>query len=541
MQALHALQVALGTAADADMKEITLPSLQLYSDLPREWPMARLCISNKQVNRLVRTFLWRRVAESALRGTPFGNIPEEINRDYIEDLRRISEAFAAPLSNLFAFAKQAHKLCPFIPQNQLALYANPLFWQYGLFAFVSRCCAHNNQHRSQMASAAKAVLTKQDKSSEKDVDALTFMQTVVMSFARGMEYGEQTLPINDLFVYFPVQLVPALVTAMEQQRFASVEVKGGCGYRPRKQGEEDNPLLVVGVYNKEITYDRYPRMPDTSWAARAYTCGAIDPSLGQAMSFPSLLQLKLRIEVPLWRNVAEGKHLSPDSQVEESDTDSPASGSRERSPRYAQPVPVGGVDVPEVETEVATEEEDTVEEPTYAFARGFGRFVIRYTRLATALGNFEQGSIQTESTAVAYWLTSGLKVAMARVGWNLLSPRYGLTRLPGELLKRYYSQGYPQLQEEDRPYHQYGPIVYTEDRWDELLTWLSGDPMLRKNLARYKQELRRQQGAGRDDSGARNKSRRTIPPPGTSSSSSAAHPPNRSQPPLPPPPHWWWQ
>ena len=67
-----------------------------------------------------------------------------------------------------------------------------------------------------------------------------------MSFVRGMEYGEQTLPINDLFVYFPVQLVPALVTAMEQQRFASVEVKGGCGYRPRKQGEEDNPLLVVG-------------------------------------------------------------------------------------------------------------------------------------------------------------------------------------------------------------------------------------------------------------------------------------------------------
>ena len=102
----------------------------------------------------------------------------------------------------------------------------------------------------QMAGAARAALPKQEKSSEKDVDALTFMQTVVMSFVRGMEYGEQTLPVNDLFVYFPVQLVPALVTAMEQQRFASVEVKGGCGYRPRKQGEEDNPLLVVGVYNK---------------------------------------------------------------------------------------------------------------------------------------------------------------------------------------------------------------------------------------------------------------------------------------------------
>ena len=109
----------------------------------------------------------------------------------------------------------------------------------------------NNQHRRQIASAAKAALTKQDKSCEKDVDALTFMQTVVMSFVRGMEYGEQTLPVNDLFVHFPVQLVPALVTAMEQQRFASVEVKGGCGYRCGyrlcKQGEEDNPLLDGAV------------------------------------------------------------------------------------------------------------------------------------------------------------------------------------------------------------------------------------------------------------------------------------------------------
>ena len=107
------------------------------------------------------------------------------------------------------------------------------------------------------------------------------------------------------------QLVPALVAAMEQQRFASVGVKGGCGYQPRKQGEEDNPLLVVGVHNKEIIHDRYPRMPHTSWAARAYTCSAIDPSLGQAMSFPSLLQLKLRIEVPPWRNVAEANTQTP--------------------------------------------------------------------------------------------------------------------------------------------------------------------------------------------------------------------------------------
>ena len=443
MQALHVHQVAAHAAADTDKKRVALPSLQLYSDLPREWPMARLCISNKQVNRLVRTFLWRRVAESSLRSTYFGDIPEEVNPAYIGDLHRISEAFAAPLANLFAFAKQGHQPCSFIPQKQLALYANPLFWQYGLFVFVSRHCSYNNQQRRQNASAAKAALSKQEESGEKDVDALTFMQTVIMSFVRGMEYGDQTLPINDLFVYLPVQILPALVTAMEQQGFTQAEVKGDWGYRPRKQGAEDNPLLVVGVYNKEIAYDHYPRMPDTSWAARAYTCGAIDPSLGQAMSFPSLLQLKLRIEVPLWRDVAEAKHPPADPPSAESDTDSDATGSKERSPRYAQPVPVGAADPPEAEAEEATEEEDIVAEPTYTFAQGYGRFVIRYTRLATALGNFEQGNIQTESAVVAHWVTSGLEVAMSRVGWNLLSPRHALTKLPGDILKNYYYNGYP--------------------------------------------------------------------------------------------------
>ena len=69
------------------------------------WPMARLYISNKQVNRFVRTILGRWVPERALRGTYFGDIPTEMNRSYIADLLRIREAFAAPLANLFVFVK----------------------------------------------------------------------------------------------------------------------------------------------------------------------------------------------------------------------------------------------------------------------------------------------------------------------------------------------------------------------------------------------------------------------------------------------------
>ena len=59
--------------------------------------------------------------------------------------------------------RQEHQPCSFIPQKQLALYANLLFCQYGLLAFVSGCCAFNNKHRRKNASAAKVAPSKQEK------------------------------------------------------------------------------------------------------------------------------------------------------------------------------------------------------------------------------------------------------------------------------------------------------------------------------------------------------------------------------------------
>ena len=545
MQALYDYQNAARTAREADRQRVPLPSLQIYSDLPREWPMARLAISNKQINRLVRTFLWRRVTEQALHGSSFVDIPDEINQAYIGDLLRISEAFAAPLSNLFAFVKSGHPACPFITQKQLALYASPRFWQYGLLAFIARCCSFDNQHRHQGTGTAQAVEGTPETTKEKDVDALTFMRTVIMSFVRGMEHGEQTLPTNDLFVYLPVQILSDLVVAMERQGFAPAEVKGGYGYRPKEEGAEDNPLLVVGVHTKDIAYDRYPRMPDTSWAERAYSSGALDPSLGQAFSFPSLLQLRLRIEVPLWRDLTTARCPTADLPAEE-DSASDATGSAERSPRLALPVPVGLADTPDEGTEEATEEEDMVDEPSYAFAKGYGRFGIGYTRLATALGNFEQGDIEAESAVVAQWLTSGIRVAMSRTGWNLLSPRYMLTKVPAAVLSDYYCNGYPFTPKmADRPYNQYGPNLYTEARWDQLCKWLTGNPEFRLQLAGHKQALRDHMGYSQETSDPSAKARRTVPPPGAGSSSSAAGSSWHSRPPPSPSPsgwtYGWWQ
>ena len=108
-------------------------------------------------------------------------------------------------------------------------------------------------------------------------------------------------------------------------------------------------------------------MSDTSWAERAYTCGALDPSLGQSTSFPSLLQLKLRIEVPLWRDFADARHPSV-GPSEESDIDSDVTGAKELSPRYAQPVPVGAAELLEVEAEEATEDASPFDTGGLSFA-----------------------------------------------------------------------------------------------------------------------------------------------------------------------------
>ena len=118
----------------------------------------------------------------------------------------------------------------------------------------------------------------------------------------------------------------------------------------------------------------------------------------------------MRIEVPLWRDLTTAKHPNVDLPAEE-DSASDTTGSAERSPKLALPVPVGLAEPPEVGTEEATEDEDMMAEPNYTFAKGCGRFGMGYTRQATAFGNFEQGSTEAESAVVAQWLTSGLRVA----------------------------------------------------------------------------------------------------------------------------------
>ena len=64
----------------------------------------------------------------------------------------------------------------------------------------------------------------------------------------------------------------------------------------------------------------------------------------------------------------------------------------------------------------------------------------------------------------------------------------------------------------DRPYNQYGPHLCSEDRWDQLCTWLTGNSNFRLQLAGHKQALRDHMGYSQEASDPSNKARRTVSP-----------------------------
>ena len=81
----------------------------------------------------------------------------------------------------------------------------------------------------------------------------------------------------------------------------------------------------------------------------------------------------MRIEVPGWRDLATARNPTVDQPAEE-DSDSDDTGSAERSPRLALPVPVGMAETQADEADEATEDETMNAEPSYAFAKGYGSF-----------------------------------------------------------------------------------------------------------------------------------------------------------------------
>ena len=144
---------------------------------------------------------------------------------------------------------------------------------------------------------------------------------------------------------------------------------------------------MVGAYRKDIKYEGNLDMPYTPWAARAFESRALDSALGQSMSFPSLPKILLRVEVPL-TDLGKARDPPPNTNVSESEAESSITGTREPSPIYAQPVPVGGEDDLVQPEDVPSEEEGPDAYPTYLVPQRHGRFAFRWSRLSTAADNF---------------------------------------------------------------------------------------------------------------------------------------------------------
>ena len=131
---------------------------------------------------------------------------------------------------------------------------------------------------------------------------------------------------------------------------------------------------------------------------------------------------------------------------------------------------------------------------------------------------------------------------MSRIGWNLISTRFSLTKVPSPILSVYYCKGYPLTPKmADRPYNQYGTIHYSEEKWDELCRWLTGNPTFRLQLASHKQALRDHMGYSQETADPSNKARRIEAGSSTTAAGSSWH----SKPPPPPSPsgwsYGWWQ
>ena len=90
--------------------------------------------------------------------------------------------------------------------------------------------------------------------------------------------------------------------------------------------------------------------------------------------------------------------------------------------------------------------------------------------------------------------------------------RFSLTKVPSAVLSDYYRKGHPFTPKmADRPYNQYGTIHYSEDKWDQLCGWLTGNPTFRLQLASHKQAFRDHMGHSQETADPSNKARRTDP------------------------------
>ena len=299
--------------------------------LPREWPLARTSVSIRRVSVLLRITLLRRLAELSFRGFAFTELPREVVvvKEVRRDVDGICGAVAYHLAALFSFLRQNNPQGMATDSAELALYAEPAFWQYGRLSFCANTCESKTAEAGGVTPQAAA--RANTPAVEPSRNALALMQTGIMSFGRNLNLGKPNLPVGDTHVYFPVQIVHRLMRQFHALGYQEVTPQDGLGYR-RNSGPEraDNPYIIVQAFEMQHAYADRPALPYTPRLAKAYRQGMLDANYGQSISFPSTYKCCFRLEVPVWSDADNARSLPETAKA----TDAPAT--------LAQPVSLAG-------------------------------------------------------------------------------------------------------------------------------------------------------------------------------------------------------
>ena len=427
------------------------PPVALYANLPTEWPLARISVYTRHIGVLLRVTLNRRLAELSFRGVEFQHLPREVIKHTREDFDAICGAMAAQLAALFAFLQQSEEKPQKTDQAELALYAGPTYWLYGLLSFCAKSCEAKTAEAGGEPDFRTSKERKQDSSApalEPTRNSLALMQTVVMSFARGLYLGKPELP--HVHVYFPVQIVHKVIAQCEALKLKEGSLAAAERYRHNVDNAANNPYVIVGVHEGRCSREQYPPIPKTPILAMAYEEGMLDASFGQIVSFASFYQTSFRVEVPLWHKLKDGiADPALDSQT------APRRGPARETPVDKGPSPRSSGDAtksPDARTDRAEEnaDEETTEEESYVPATGQGCFSFDMSLLQRAAQTFAKRSVADHYMQVARWLHTGLATTISRKSWHLLSKHRAHTITPLALLRVHFKIGYLSTEQSDR-------------------------------------------------------------------------------------------
>ena len=468
--AVHAAQDAQEVQA-AELGQPVAPPVALYANLPTEWPPARISVYARRIGVLLRVTLNRRLAELSFRGVEFLHLPREVIKHIREDFDAICGAMAAQLAALFAFLQPSEEKPQKTDQAELALYADPTYWLYGLLSFCAKSCEAKTAEAGGEPDFRTIKERKQDSSApalEPTRNSLALMQTVVMSFARGLYLGKPELPIDHVHVYFPVQIAHKVIAQCEALKLKEGPLAADERYRHNVDNAANNPYVIVGVFEGRCSREQYPSIPTIPILAMAYEEGMLDASLGQIVSFASFYQTSFRVEVPLWRKLKDGI-AAPALDDQTAPRRSPAretpvdKGPSPRSSGNATKSPGARTDRAEENTD-----EETTEEESYVPATGQGCFSFEMSLLQRAAQTFAKRSVADHYMQVARWLHTGLATATSRKSWHLLSKHRAYTITPLALLRVQFKIGYLSTEKSDRkkPYAATDAQGQTERDWE---------------------------------------------------------------------------